>query len=88
MLARTVTSNDRAGCKTVPCAACHGANFKGTDDIPSIAGRSPTYMVRQLFEVKVGVRRGAKADQMAPSVANLSLDDMIDIAAYLTTQEP
>ena len=76
------------GGKTVPCAACHGANFKGTDDIPSIAGRSPTYMVRQLFEVKVGVRRGAKADQMAPSVANLSLDDMIDIAAYLTTQEP
>jgi len=76
------------GGKTVPCATCHGANLKGTDDIPSIAGRSPTYMLRQLFEVKVGVRRGAKADQMAPTVAKLSLDDMIDIAAYLTTQEP
>ena len=74
--------------KTVPCATCHGANLRGADDIPPIAGRSPTYVVRQLFELKTGVRRGAKADQMLPTVANLSVDDMIDLAAYLATQEP
>jgi len=74
--------------KTAPCAACHGANLKGTDDIPPITGRSPTYVVRQLFEFKASVRRGTKADQMGPTVANLSLDDMIDLAAYLATQEP
>jgi cytochrome c553 len=72
----------------VPCAACHGANLKGIDDIPPITGRSPTYVVRQLFEIKTGVRRGAKADQMLPTVANLSVDDMIDLAAYLATQAP
>jgi cytochrome c553 len=45
-------------------------------------------VVRQLFEIKTGVRRGAKADQMLPTVANLSVDDMIDLAAYLATQAP
>ena len=74
--------------KTAPCAACHGANLKGIDDIPPITGRSPTYVVRQLFEIKTGIRRGAKTDQMGPTVANLSLDDMIDLAAYLATQAP
>lgn len=76
------------GGKTVPCATCHGANLEGTDDIPPITGRSPTYVVRQLFEIKTGVRRGARADQMLPTVANLSMDDMIDLAAYLATQTP
>ena len=74
------------GGKTVPCAACHGVNLEGTDEIPPIAGRSPTYVVRQLFEFKTGIRQGAQAFQMVPTVANLSLDDMIDLAAYLATQ--
>jgi len=74
--------------KTVPCATCHGGNLKGIDDIPPIAGRSPTYVVRQLFEFKADPRHGIKADQMIGTVANLTTDDMIAIAAYLTTQEP
>jgi cytochrome c553 len=74
--------------KTVPCAACHGQNLKGADDIPPIAGHSPTYMVRQLYELKAGIRHGSKADQMKPVVTNLTMDDVIAIAAYLSTQEP
>ena len=76
------------GGRTVPCAVCHGSNLEGTEEIPPITGRSPTYMVRQLFEFKAGVRRGAQAFQMVPTVANLSLDDMIDLAAYLATLDP
>ena len=76
------------GGRTVPCAVCHGPNLEGTEEIPPITGRSPTYMVRQLFEFKAGVRRGAQAFQMVPTVANLSLDDMIDLAAYLATLDP
>ncbi len=74
--------------KTVPCSTCHGADLKGIDDVPSIAGRSPTYVLRQLFEFKAGVRHGAYADQMASTVANLSMDDIIAIAAYLGTRDP
>ncbi|MEZ5558615.1 MAG: c-type cytochrome [Pseudomonadales bacterium] len=72
--------------KTLPCAVCHGAKLKGTSDIPPIAGRSPTYVVRQLFEFKAGFRRGAMSGQMLPVVASLSVGDMIDLAAYLATQ--
>jgi cytochrome c553 len=73
---------------TVACATCHGPGLRGNDDIPPIAGRSPTYVVRQLFELQAGVRRGARYDQMVATVANLSMDDMIAIAAYLATQAP
>lgn len=76
------------GGKTLACAGCHEANLRGTAEIPPIAGRSPTYMVRQLVELQRGVRRGVDADQMEPVVSGLTLDDMIDLAAYLATQAP
>ena len=77
-----------SGGKTIPCLACHGPNLKGLGDAPPIAGRSPSSMLRQLHEFKTGVRHGEKADQMKAVVAKLTLDDMIDLVAYLTTQEP
>ena len=74
--------------QTVPCATCHGPDLKGLAGIPPIVGRSPSYAVRQLFEVKSGARNGAAAALMKPVVAAFTLDDMIAIAAYLTTQAP
>ncbi|MEE4362125.1 MAG: c-type cytochrome [Pseudomonadales bacterium] len=74
--------------RTVPCVACHGAELEGSDEIPPITGRSPTYLVRQLFEFRAGIRKGVMADQMRPAVASLSVDDMIDLAAYLATLPP
>lgn len=74
--------------KTVPCSTCHGVDLRGIDEVPSIAGRSPTYVTRQLFEFKAGVRHGGHADQMVVTVANLSMDDIIAIAAYLAAQNP
>ncbi len=72
--------------KSPPCAACHGDNLKGSADFPPIAGRSPTYIVRQLYEFRTGVRAGPGAVKMAPSVQHLDHDDMIAIAAYLATR--
>jgi cytochrome c553 len=74
--------------KTVSCSTCHGVDLRGIDDVPSIAASSPTYVTRQLFEFKAGVRQGARADQMVITVANLSMDDIIAIAAYLAAQDP
>ena len=34
--------------KTVQCGVCHGADLKGLGPVPGIAGRSPSYMVRQM----------------------------------------
>ena len=74
--------------KTLACAACHGLNLKGAGVIPGIAGRSTSYTVRQLYDLKHGFRVGAFAVQMKDVVANLNEEDMLAIAAYLATQVP
>jgi cytochrome c553 len=83
---RLVTTGD--GGKTVACATCHGANLKGMGDVPPIAGRSPTYQLRQLLEFKRGDRATEGAKQMEPVVQKLELADMIDVVAYLGTLYP
>jgi cytochrome c553 len=83
---RLVTTGD--GGKTQACAACHGANLKGTGDVPPIAGRSPTYQLRQLIAFKRGARATEAGKQMDATVAKLELNDMIDIVAYLGTLYP
>ena len=74
--------------KTDRCAICHGADLKGLAGIPPIVGRSPSYMVRQLFDFQTGARNGAAAALMKPTAANLTVDDMVALAAYLATQAP
>ena len=76
------------GGKTLPCAACHGAELKGAGAIPGIAGRSPTYLVRQLYQFKHGVRAGLNGAPMKPVAENLSEDDMIALAAYVASLAP
>jgi cytochrome c553 len=77
-----------ANARTTICSTCHGPNLKGLKDVPSIAGRSPSYIVRQLYDMQSGVRAGAASTQMKPVVANLSLFDIIDIAAYISSLPP
>jgi cytochrome c553 len=73
---------------TVACAACHGADLKGMGPIPGIAGRSPSYLMRQLFDFKNGARAGPGSAQMQATVANLSEDDMMALAAYVASLPP
>ncbi len=74
--------------KTVQCTICHGPNLKGLGNMPGIVGRSPSYMMRQLYDLKSGARAGPYSSMMKPVVAELSVDDMAQIAAYLATQAP
>ena len=76
------------GNSSLACAGCHGADFRGIGLIPSIAGRSPTYVVRQLWDIQAGVRNGVGAQAMKPVVASLSCQDMLALAAYLATLKP
>jgi cytochrome c553 len=73
--------------KTIACSTCHGPNLRGLKNVPSIAGRSPSYIVRQLYDMQSGARAGANIQQMKPVVTNLSLYDIIDIAAYTSSLE-
>ena len=74
--------------KTVKCAICHGPDLKGLGPIPGIAGRSPSYIVRQLYDLKHGERTGPWSPLMARVVANLDEEALVSIAAYLASREP
>lgn len=74
--------------KTTPCGVCHGADLKGLGPVPSLAGRSPSYLVRQLFDMKHGARKGVWSELMKSVVAPLSEADMVSIAAYAASREP
>jgi cytochrome c553 len=71
----------------LPCITCHGPDLHGRGDVPHIAGRSPSYIVRQLYDIQQGKRLGAVAP-MQQVVSGLKLDDMIAIAAYVASLEP
>jgi cytochrome c553 len=74
--------------KTTPCSICHGPDLTGLADVPGIAGRSPSYMMRQLYDMKRGTRNGLWAPLMQPVIANLTVDDMTAIVAYLASITP
>ncbi|MCX7281021.1 MAG: c-type cytochrome [Alphaproteobacteria bacterium] len=63
------------------CAGCHGEGLKGAD-APGIAGRSPSYLGRQLYDFQQGMRHGEMAAAMQPIVAKLSAADIINLTAY------
>lgn len=71
---------------TTPCGICHGADFKGLGPVPGLAGRSPSYAARQLYDMQAGTRKGIWAGLMKPVVAKLTADDLIAISAYLASK--
>jgi cytochrome c553 len=77
-----------SGAGAFPCAACHGPQYKGNGAVPALAGRSPSQIVRQLYDFKAGTRKGEGAAMMKPEVANMTDDMRLDIAAYLASLEP
>jgi len=76
------------GDKTVQCGICHGPDLKGLGPIPGIAGRSPSYIVRQLYDFKHGARAGISSALMKPTVEKLTIEDMVSLAAYAASLAP
>ena len=60
-------------------------NLDGLNLVPGIAGRSPSYLIRQMYDFKSGSRAGAESGPMKGVVANLDQDDLVLIAAYLAS---
>src|SRR5258705_4081073 len=76
------------GGKTTQCGVCHGADLKGSGPVPGIAGRSPSYLMRQMYDMQVGVRKGMWTELMKPVVSKLSEEDMLNIVAYTSSLAP
>jgi cytochrome c553 len=73
------------GGRTLPCASCHGTDLRGIGEVPGIAGRSPSYLFRQLYDVQRGTRH---SPLMTPVVAQLTAEDMVNITAYVASRKP
>jgi hypothetical protein len=56
--------------------------------VPSLRGRSPTYLVRQLYDFHSGARSGPGAELMKPVALQLTLREMTDVAAYIASLVP
>jgi cytochrome c553 len=74
--------------RTGQCAVCHGANLEGLGPVPGIAGRSPSYTARQLYDMQSGARKGVWTELMKPVVNKLTADDIINLAAYTASRGP
>ena len=74
--------------RTVACGTCHGADLKGIGPVPPLAGRSPSYVVRQLWDMKVGNRNGPWAALMKAAVKDLTMEDLVAIGAYTASRTP
>jgi cytochrome c553 len=70
------------------CALCHGADLRGIGPVPPVAGRSPSYVARQLYDMQSGARKGVWSELMESAVATMSQDDIIAVAAYTASKAP
>jgi cytochrome c553 len=66
--------------------AGHGASLQGLGNVPAIAGHSPSYLARQLYDRQSGARRGVAP--MQAGVARLSVADGRAMTAYAASLDP
>jgi cytochrome c553 len=83
-----VVGNEIIQGKTTPCVTCHGLDLMGVADVPPIAGRSPSYLVRQIWDIQQGARNGSAVQLMKQAIVNLNGDDLVSIAAYVSSRVP
>lgn len=92
-LAQGVIKGDPAKAQqivTQVCAACHAADGNSAITMnPSLAGQHPEYTYKQLMNFKPQGGKPAERNNgvMAGMVANLSEDDMKNLAAYFAAQK-
>ncbi len=75
----------RTGRAEVACVACHGQDLRGLGDIPGLAGRSPSYLARQLTDFRTGARAGPGAPPMKAVADHLSAVDVVNLSAYMAS---
>jgi cytochrome c553 len=83
---RTVAMGNKGAMRT--CGSCHGDDYRGHDEAPRLAGRSAYYLIRQLADMKAGVRKGNALGKMKDVVGKLSDADILNVAAYMASRAP
>jgi len=84
----SIVNNEIVLGRATACTTCHGQDLRGMGpDIPPLAGRSPSYLAREIFDIQQGMRAGSYPvlPLMKKAVENLTAEDIIDITAYLAS---
>lgn len=76
------------GGKITACTACHGPSLQGLGPVPSLAGRSPSYIARQIVDMQHSKRKGTWTPLMVPVVASMNAEDILVASAYLASLKP
>ena len=85
----SIDKGEQVAASGIPsCASCHGEGLRGMGDIPRLAGRSPSYLIRQLYDFQTGFRAGPNGVAMAAVAKTLSGEDIIALAAYIASLKP
>ena len=85
-MAHAVGSAEAGAAKAAVCAACHGQNGISVNPLwPNLAGQQEAYLAKQIKAFRDGARN---EPTMQPFVANLSDQDVDDIAAYYSSLSP
>jgi cytochrome c553 len=71
-----------------PCTLCHGADLRGTAIAPPLAGRDPSYLARQLWDIRSGARSGPSVAAMQGPARGLAPRDITAVAGYLASLQP
>jgi len=74
--------------RTTACVTCHGVDLRGVESVPPIAGRSPSYLARQIWDVQQGARNGPGVQLMKAAIAKLTPEDIVGLAAYVASRPP
>ncbi len=77
-----------SGTKFTKCSVCHGADLQGAGPVPGIAGRSPSYIARQMYDMQNGTRKGPWVVLMQPVVDRMTADDILNVTAYVSSLAP
>ena len=85
---RTLAKRGVPGVNNTTCTSCHGSKLRGAGAAPPIAGRAPSYLLRQLLGFAAGSRSTPEAAPMRVVAGALTLSDMIAAVAYAGSLAP
>ena len=84
--AAAVGDAEAGAAKAAVCAACHGQNGISVNPLwPSLAGQQEAYLAKQIKAFRDGERTDVS---MQPFVANLTDQDIEDLAAHYAALSP
>lgn len=66
------------------CAQCHGQAGQGMASFPAIAGKNAEYISTMLMRYRAGETVGSNSALMKPVAADLSDEDIANLAAYVS----